>query len=316
MSRVREEFVLLTLMASACSAAPTSVSSLNVTPGASLLVTGVIVVDPATATTTAPQDILIENGRIARMAPAGTVAARSATPRLDGSGRLTADPERASPSEQTSTVPVYVSEPQFRTAAQAIVNAFAEEVRRARGNVLATPPAVEIRNTPQLIFFGDKANTITVPWWETQPGEMRGVFRTFAGGGETEAEHLFRAFFNRFLIAHEAGHWFQARAGRRAATLYDNENMANRIAVAFWRTQPDGERFLAELERLAVRAVARLSDPTPAGEDPVAYFGANYQALGRDPLKYGFYQFRFMADALRERSQLDWTSLVAEGERR
>jgi predicted amidohydrolase len=49
----------------------------NVGREASLLVTGVIVVDPATGTATAPQDILIENGHIARMAPAGTVAART-----------------------------------------------------------------------------------------------------------------------------------------------------------------------------------------------------------------------------------------------
>ena len=227
-----------------------------------------------------------------------------------------ADRHQSAPSGPPSAIPVYVTEPQLRTAAQAIVNAFAEEVTRARGSVLGPPPEVEIRNTPQLISFSNKGNTITVPWWETQPEAMRAVFRTFAGGGETEAEHLFRAFFNRFLIAHEAGHWFQARAGRQAATLYDNENMANRIAVAFWRTQPDGERLLAELERLAARAAANLSDPTPSGQDPVKYFGANYQTLGRDPLKYGYYQFRFMADALRERTQLDWARLVAERERR
>ena len=268
MNRVRERFVLLALMASACSAA--SAEALR-----------------ALAST---------SDNLRPDVPAGW--------------------QRPGPSGSTSTVPVYETEAQFRTAAQAVVNAFAEQVTRARGTALAPPPAVEIRNTPQLIFFSDKANTITVPWWETQPGAMRSVFRTFAGGGEAAAEHLFRAFFNRFLIAHEAGHWFQARAGRRAATLYDNESMANRIAVAFWRTQPDGERLLAELERLAAAAAANLSDPTPPGEDPVAYFGANYQTLGRDPLKYGYYQFRFMADALRERSQLDWARIVADRDTR
>lgn len=118
------------------------------------------------------------------------------------------------------------------------------------------------------------------------------------------------AFFNRFLIAHEAAHWFQARADRREATLYENENVANRIAVAFWRTQPQGERFLAELEQLAAAAAANLPDPTPPGESPVTYFGANYQTLGRDPLKYGHYQFRFMVDALRDRLQLDFAGIV------
>lgn len=212
-----------------------------------------------------------------------------------------------------ATVPVYDDAQQFRSAAQAIVDAFAAEVARARGSALADAPTVEVRNTPQLIFFSNNSNAIVVPSWDTQPPEMRAVFQTFGGGDVAAAEHVFRAFFNRFLIAHEATHWFQARANRREATLYQNENMANRIAVAFWRTQPDGERFLAELERLAVRAAQQLPDPTPPGEDPVTYFGANYQTLGRDPLKYGYYQFRFMADALRERSQLDFTRMIQDG---
>jgi hypothetical protein len=208
-------------------------------------------------------------------------------------------------------VPVYTDTSSFRAGAQAVVSAFAAEVARVRGGRLADPPAVRIRNAPQLIFFSGQANQIVVPWWDTTPPEMRAVFRTFAGGGDPEAEHLFRAFFNRFLIAHEAGHWFQTRANRRERTLYDNENVANRLAVAFWRTQPGGEAFLAELERLAAGAVANLPDQTPAGEDPVVYFGANYQTLGRDPLKYGYYQFRFMRDALRDRAQLDFSRMVA-----
>ena len=47
-----------------------------------------------------------------------------------------------------------------------------------------------------------------------------------------------------------------------------------------------------------------------AGEDPVACFGANYRALGRESLKYGYYQFRFTAEALRDRRQLDFAAMV------
>ena len=207
--------------------------------------------------------------------------------------------------------PRYADAAQFRTAAQGIVDTFAAGVSRVRGGALADAPIVEVRNTPQLISFLSSSNTIVVPWWETQPDETRAVFRTFSGGGDAQAEHFFRAFFNRFLIAHEAAHWFQARANRREATLYENENVANRIAVAFWRTQPDGECFLVELERLATQAAAQLPHPTPAGESPAAYFDANYQTLGRDPLKYGYYQFRFMADALRNRARLDFARIVS-----
>ena len=208
-------------------------------------------------------------------------------------------------------VPIHADTAALRADAQAVVDAVAAEVARVRGGPLADAPRVQVRNTPQLIFFARDSNRIVVPWWDGTPPEMRAVFRTFAAGGDAEAEHLFRAFFNRFLVAHEAGHWFQFGASRRERTLYENERMANRFAVAFWRTQPGGEAFLAELERLATRAAANLPDPTPTGDDPVAYFGANYQALGREPLKYGYYQFRFMRDALRERAELDFARMVA-----
>jgi len=217
------------------------------------------------------------------------------------------------PTRPAPLVPVYADTASLRADAQVVVNAVAAEVARARGAALGEPPAVQVRNTPQLIFFSRASNQIVVPWWETTAPEMRAVFRTFAAGDDADAEHLFRAFFNRFLVAHEAAHWFQAAADRRERTLYENENMANRFAVAFWRTQPGGEALLAELERLATRAAASLPDPTPAGEDPVAYFGANYQALGREPLKYGYYQFRFMRDALRERARLDLARMVKGG---
>ena len=227
-----------------------------------------------------------------------------------GGQRVVASEQNVTPSDGPAVFEVYADTIQLREGAQAIFDAFAAEVARARGAALFETPAVAVRNTPQLIFFSRNANQVVVPWWGTLPPEMGPVFRTFAAGGDAEAEHLFRAVFNRFLVAHEAAHWFQAHAGRQQPTLYENENAANRIAVAFWRTQPGGERFLAEMERLTAGAAAALTDPTPAGEHAVAYFGANYQTLGADPLKYGYYQFRFMRDAVRDRGRLRFADMV------
>ena len=203
---------------------------------------------------------------------------------------------------------------QLRIRAQAIVTAFAAETTRTRGASLGSAPTVIVANTPQLIFFDFEPNTITVPDWSTQPAGLREAFKTFAGGGDAEAERLFRAFFNRFLVAHEAGHWLQyktwdPRSGPPA--MYRHEQDANELAVAFWRTQPGGEAFLAELQQLAERATAALPDPTPQDEDAAAYFDAHYRELGADPMKYGYYQFRFMADALRMREQLDFAKMAA-----
>lgn len=225
---------------------------------------------------------------------------------LAGCAHAAQQPSTATPATQPTT-----DQAQLKTQAQAIVDAFVAETVRVRGAALGTAPVIAVENTPQLISYDFQTNALTVPQWEAQPAGLRPVFGTFAGGGDAEAEHLFRAFFNRFLVAHEAGHWFQYRTWKGAPPqLYALEQDANLLAVAFWRTQPGGEDFLAELERLANRAVAALPDPTPKGEDAATYFGAHYQELGSDPLKYGYYQFRFMADALRIRSQLDFARMA------
>jgi hypothetical protein len=191
---------------------------------------------------------------------------------------------------------------ELRRYAQAIVDEFGAQAAAA-GFDLGPAPAVEVRTTPALIYYSGSQAKIGMSWWDELSAEQRAVFTLF-GGDEAEGERIFRAFFYRFLLAHEAGHWFQARTDSRQPTLYENENMANRIAVAFWRTQPEGEAFLWELERMLDEIVARVPDPTPPGEDPVAFFGANYRALAESGVGYGYFQFRFMRDAVRDRERL------------
>lgn len=52
----------------------------------SLVIAGVSVIDPENDAASAPQDILIEAGRIMAMAPAGTLRGAAGLPRLDGAG--------------------------------------------------------------------------------------------------------------------------------------------------------------------------------------------------------------------------------------
>lgn len=57
-------------------------------PGGRLLITGVAIVDPEAGSTSEPRDILIVAGRIAAIAPAGTLTAPEDVRRLDGTGRF------------------------------------------------------------------------------------------------------------------------------------------------------------------------------------------------------------------------------------
>jgi len=204
--------------------------------------------------------------------------------------------------------PSFTDPEELRLYAQAIVDEFGVQ-SVAAGHDLGPAPIIEVRNTPVLIYYSGSQAKIGMPWWPTLPAEQNAMFTVF-GGDEVEGERIFRAFFYRFLVAHEAGHWFQARTNSRQPTLYASEDMANRIAVAFWMTQPDGEAFLGGLEEMLVGIVERVPDPTPPGEDPVAFFGENYMALAEDGVGYGYFQFRFMRDAIRDRHQLSLADMV------
>jgi hypothetical protein len=214
-----------------------------------------------------------------------------------------ATPQAGQTPRAAELFPTAADTAELRQYAQAIVDEFGVQAA-AVGFDLGPAPTVEVRTTPVLIYYSGSRSAIGIPWWDELPDAQRAMFTLF-GGDVAEGERIFRVFFNRFLVAHEAAHWFQARTDSRQPTLYENENMANRIAVAFWRTQPDGEAFLTELERMLIGIVGRVPDPTPPGEDPVAFFGDNYRALAEDGIGYGYFQFRFMLDAVRDRERLN-----------
>lgn len=96
-----------------------------------------------------------------------------------------------------------------RIQTQDISNAFARQIEIARKSALGPAPVVVVENTPQLVSFQYETNSMTVPTWTELPDQVKSVFRKFSGGNEAETEQFFQSFFNRFLIAHEASHWFQ-----------------------------------------------------------------------------------------------------------
>ena len=79
--------LLFTMLVSGCASAP---NPPEIAPAATaqLLVNSVSIVDPDTGTTSAPHDILIQDGRIAAIGAAGSLAVPRGTPRIDGAGRF------------------------------------------------------------------------------------------------------------------------------------------------------------------------------------------------------------------------------------
>ena len=220
--------------------------------------------------------------------------------------------QRQAEATPSASMETPASQEPLEASAQAIITAYALQTERARGASIGASPSVDMRNTPALVSFDFSTNRITIPTWDDQPVPVKSVFQQFSGGDESATRQFFQAFFNRFLIAHEASHWLQYKTWNGAPPqMYLLEQDANILAVAFWRTQPGGEEFLAQLEQLATAAYQAVPDPTPAGQDAATYFGKNYEQLGSDPVKYGYYQFRFMSEALKNRSQLDFAKIAS-----
>jgi hypothetical protein len=191
---------------------------------------------------------------------------------------------------------------ELRRSSQAIVDSYVKEAAAA-GVEPAYTPSVVIETTPGLIFFTRDKRTITVPRWPDVPEEARAIFREFTAGDGEKAELLFRSLFNWFFIAHEASHWLREEHGGDV-DHYASEVEANDLAAAFWARDGTNAQRLATLESLLSEIVTRVPDPTPAGTSPREYFNTHYDELGQDPMKYGYYQFRFVLDSLRRRSEL------------
>ena len=92
--------------------------------------------------------------------------------------------------------------------------------------------------------------------------------------------------------------------------LFDIEKNANEFAVAFWLTRPGVTVRLDRIARAARRIQQGLPNPVPKGADPKRYFNENYDKLGENPPAYGYYQFKFVADALAGRERLSFASMV------
>jgi imidazolonepropionase-like amidohydrolase len=80
--------VPLTLVASACIVAQTSRPSTRAPREGTLVITSVSIVDAVRGTTSAPQDVVIEEGRIVTIAPTGTVSASMSATRVDATGHF------------------------------------------------------------------------------------------------------------------------------------------------------------------------------------------------------------------------------------
>ncbi len=110
----------------------------------------------------------------------------------------------------------------FTTRVNAMIPAFASR------------PVAVLNTKPFLIFYSSKANKVNLPIWH-QVIDVQKKFFAELSGSEKEGKKMFGFFFNGFYLPHELGHALQHAAKKSEPDLYQNEYVANEIAILYWR---------------------------------------------------------------------------------
>lgn len=199
-----------------------------------------------------------------------------------------------------------------RARIEPIVSRFAARMK-ACGRDLAYVPAVVVDSRPTLISFYLEDRSLHASRWSAMPSEIQGMIGAWAGQGTLglSPEGQFGEIFNSLLVPHELGHYAASLNGRaKGQSFWDGEVYANRVALAFWKGEPGADRLAARLGNYN-RFLEALPNPVPAGQQPRAYFEANYEALGSNPQAYGWYQGLFMREAMAAGAADDFCTITA-----
>ena len=115
-------------------------------------------------------------------------------------------------------------------------------------------PSIAVETRPSLVSYNTTDRIVRMSRWSELDEGMQGLLTAWAAEGTLglSPAAMFDEIFNRFLLAHELGHYLEHMSGRlNAIDLWESEVEANRIAVAFWASQPD------EASRLPARVSVR-----------------------------------------------------------
>lgn len=148
-----------------------------------------------------------------------------------------------------------------------------------------------LNTTPYLIYYNNIRMTANLPIWEQVIPQQKNFFYEVAGS-EEEGKKAFGLFFNGFYLPHELGHAFQdATNDGEIGLSYQNEYLANTIAILWWRKHKRNEDLKLCYE-YAKKIWSTLPNPVPENMNEEEYFTKNYQEATKNPYVYGYMQFK------------------------
>lgn len=187
----------------------------------------------------------------------------------------------------------------LKMQAEAIIARF-DTALRACGVTPPYVPGVIVDSAPSLVSYYLDDRSVHLSRWAEMPEGIQGMLGGWAAAGTLglTPEHQFAEIFNSLLVPHELGNYVASPDGRlNTLDGWENEVLANRIAIAFWLQDTAPNAPVADRVANFNTFLGQLPNPVPAGEDPHAYFESNYEALSNDAAAYGWYQGAFMRTA-------------------
>ncbi|MFH1727271.1 MAG: hypothetical protein ABIA04_02485 [Pseudomonadota bacterium] len=207
---------------------------------------------------------------------------------------------------ESNLFPPYTDKIILEKNAQDIIIDFIYKIKEHNCNPRYTP-TIEIKTTPSLISWREKLKKVRIPFWIDLKKNQKEIFLDWTGNIKT-AQTLFTALFNWFFIPHELTHFLQTEYDFKS-DHFDSEKLANDYAVAFWMEIKGGEKKLLKIKTILQPIFKKLKDAFPKNENEREYFNKHYGKLGEDPNKYGYFQFKWVLDAIEKRNKLKLNTL-------
>jgi hypothetical protein len=192
--------------------------------------------------------------------------------------------------------------------AEKITTDFENDIKKISPTTKFSIKAV-LNTTPYLIYYNNIKITANLPLWEQVIPQQKNFFYEVAGN-EADGKKVFGLFFNGFYLPHELGHAFQDATNDSDIGLsYQNEYLANTIAILWWRKHKRNEDLKVCYD-YAKKIWSKLPNPVPENMNEEEYFTKNYQEASRNPYVYGYMQFKQFIQIYEDKNLPDFDTFI------
>jgi hypothetical protein len=146
----------------------------------------------------------------------------------------------------------------------------------AEGHSTCPAPTIVLKDTQSNGNYQAESNELVIATLPSLTVEERQGFEDLARqiGHHSTGESVFSGGTHRWVFAHELGHWWQACRKQTRPNSFEEENGANRIALAFWREQDP--KFAQAIVKGFMALTQHMPSPIPAGQSVQSYVDAHF----------------------------------------